>query len=71
MKSFVQLDREKVEDAIYRYILGRNAERNRQILHDKMIDGMTFEAIAENHGMSVSQIKRIVYTGEEIVYRHL
>lgn len=70
MSSWDVIDRNKVEAAIYRYIMGRNAERNRQIVHDKMVSGLTFEKIAERHDMSVSQIKRIVYKFEYI-YRHL
>lgn len=38
-----------------------NSERDRSILHRRFIDGITFEVLAEEFDMSVSQIKRIVY----------
>ena len=36
-------------------------ERDRVILKDRIINGMTFERIAEKYGMSVRQIQNIVY----------
>lgn len=36
-------------------------ERDRAILKDRLINGMTFERLAEEHGMSVRQIQNIVY----------
>lgn len=38
-----------------------NSERDRSILHRRFIDGITFEALAEEFDLSVSQVKRIVY----------
>lgn len=37
------------------------SERDRAILKDRLINGMTFERLAENHDMSVRQIQNIVY----------
>lgn len=62
--------RDAVERAIDQYVLGRNAERNRKIIRDKLIDGLTFEKIAEKYDLSVTQVKRIVYNGDEI-FRHI
>lgn len=36
-------------------------ERDREILKDRLINGMTFERLAEKHDMSVRQIQNIVY----------
>ena len=36
-------------------------ERDRAILKDRLINGMTFERLAEKYGMSVRQIQNIVY----------
>lgn len=38
-----------------------NSERDRSILRRRFLDGLTFEALASEHDMSVSQIKRIVH----------
>ena len=45
--------------------------RDRQILLDRLVDGLTFEALAEKHSMSDRQIKTIVYKSEQILFRHL
>lgn len=42
-------------------IVGRNAERNRKIVYDKLINGMTYEQVAEKYELSDRQIKNIVY----------
>lgn len=46
-------------------------ERDRKILKRRLIDGICFEPLAEEFDMSVSQIKRIVYKGENIVFKLL
>ena len=53
------------------WIIGRNAKRDRAILLSRFIDGLTYEQIAEVYGLSVSQVKRIVYSGEQIIFRHM
>ena len=40
-------------------------ERDRAILKDRLINGMTFERLAEKHDMSVRQAKNIVYKAME------
>jgi DNA-binding CsgD family transcriptional regulator len=47
------------------------AERDRTILKDRLINGMTFERIAEKHDMSVRQTKNIVYRAMERLVTHL
>lgn len=37
-----------------------NSERDRSILRRRFIDGLTFDALAYEYKMSVSQIRRIV-----------
>ena len=53
------------------YVMGRNAERNRQIIKRRLIDGICFEPLAEEFDISVRQCKNIVYKTQEIVFRHL
>ena len=48
-----------------------HSDRNRRILHRRMVDGICFEVLAEEFGMSVRQIKQIVYKGREIISRHV
>ena len=40
-------------------------ERDRAILKDRLINGMTYERLAEKHDMSVRQTKNIVYKATE------
>lgn len=48
-----------------------HSERDRKILKRRMIDGICYEPLAEEFELSVRQIKKIVYKGQEIVFRHL
>lgn len=48
-----------------------HSERDRRILERRLIDGITFERLAEENELSVSQVKRIIWKNSEIVFRHL
>ena len=43
--------------------------RDREILVDRFVNGLTFERLAEVHDLSVRQIKNIVYKGAGIIFR--
>lgn len=60
-----------IENAVDKYIVGKNAERNRQILKSRFIDGLTYERLAEKYDLSVSHIKNIIYRLESTVYDNL
>ena len=65
------VSRTELENVIDEWIVGRNAERNREILKRRMIDGICYEPLAEEWDLSVRQVKSIVYHGQEKVFRHL
>lgn len=48
-----------------------HSERDRRILERRLIDGITFERLAEENELSVSQVKRIIWKKSEIVFRHM
>ena len=48
-----------------------HSKRDRAILERRLIDGITFERIAEEFDMSVRQTKSIVYKAQEQLFRHL
>jgi DNA-binding CsgD family transcriptional regulator len=48
-----------------------HSERDRKILARRLIDGITFEKLAEEQEMSVRQIKNIVYRDEKIIFSKL
>ena len=60
--------RTEIENAIDEWILN---EIHRAILKRRLIDGICFEPLAEEFDMSVTQIKRIVYKGQDKVFRHI
>lgn len=66
-----EVSRPELEEAIRNWIIDRNAERNRVILTRRLFDGIGLEDLAEEFDMSVSQIKRIIYSGTDKIYRHL
>ena len=47
-----------------------HSERDREILKRRLIDGITFERLAEEFDMSPRQIKNIVYNQEQQLYKH-
>ena len=58
----------QIRDLIAEHI---HSERDRRILERRLIDGVTFERLAEEQELSVSQVKRIIWKGSEIIFRHL
>ena len=61
----------ELNNAIDEWIVGANAQRNRAILKSRLVDGLTFDALAELYDMSPRQIKRIVYKTQEVLFRHI
>ena len=48
-----------------------HSERDRSILVKRLVDGLTYERIAEIMEMSPRQIKNIIYRNEQILFRKL
>ena len=48
-----------------------HSERDRSILKRRLVDGLTFERLADEFDLSVSQIKRIVYKGENKIFKEV
>lgn len=48
-----------------------HSERDRAILKRRLIDGVCYEPLAEEFGLSVRQIKTIVYKSEDKLFRHI
>lgn len=62
---------DKIAEDIDRWIIGRNAERNRKILKRRLIDGIIFEDLAAEFDLSVPQTKSIVYKTSDRLFRHV
>lgn len=48
-----------------------HSERDRRILYRRLVDGITYERLAEEFEISTAQTKRIIYKAEEILFRHI
>lgn len=58
----------QIREAIAEWI---HSSRDRMILSDRLIDGLTFDKLAEKHDMSDRQIRRIVYKLQEQLFKHI
>lgn len=48
-----------------------HSERNRRILKRKLIDGITYEALAEEFDLSVTSVKKIVLKGMDTLLKFI
>ena len=48
-----------------------HSERDRRILERRLIDGITFERLAEEFEMSPRAIRTLVHRNEEILFKHI
>ena len=48
-----------------------HSRRDRQVLYLRLVDGLTFEKIAEEMELSVRYTKTIVYNAEKVLFKHL
>lgn len=62
------LSRSAVEVLIDQWIF---SERDRAILKRRLLDGITFETLAEEFGLSVNQTQTIVYKTMDKLERHI
>lgn len=45
--------------------------RNRTIMRDRLLNGLTYERLAEKHDLSVRQTKTIVYKGINTLIKYI
>ena len=70
-KQIRDISRSEYEAAIDEWITGNNAERDRKIIRRRLIDGITFEKLAEEFDLSVRRVKTVVYKGHDRIIRHI
>lgn len=63
----MQYTNSQIRELIAEYI---HSERDRNILCRRLIDGITFERLAEEFQMSPRQIRSIVHKNESILFKH-
>lgn len=64
----IEYSNSRIAEVIDEYI---HSERDKRILKRRYIDGIIFEALAEESDLSVRQVKNIVYNGEKIIFKRL
>lgn len=46
-------------------------ERDRKILKRRLLDGVIYDKLAEEFDLSVRHVKKIVYKGEDRIFKHI
>jgi DNA-directed RNA polymerase specialized sigma24 family protein len=62
------LSRQQVLELIDSYIFH---ERNRQVLRRRLLDGVGYEELAYEFGLSVNQVKTVCYTAIQKLSSHI
>lgn len=62
------LSRSEISDLIDEWIFN---EKHRAILKRRLLDGICYEPLAEEFGLSVRHIKSIVYRAEARLFKHI
>ena len=75
-KNKPDIGKTEILAGIEQWIVGRNGERDREILRMYMVDGITFARMQdrlENIGyeLSIDRIKKIVRKRKEELFRHI
>lgn len=69
--SLSDLGRTEVERLIDEWIIGFDAENRRRMLKRRLLDGITYERLAEEFDKSPRQTRAIVQKCEEILFKHI
>lgn len=64
---FAEISNNDIAAAIKLWVKG---SRNREIMRDRLLGGMTYERIAEKYDLSVRYVKTLIYRQEEIIFKH-
>lgn len=67
--KFDNISNSELAKLIDNSIRGFKAERNREILKDRLINGMLYEPLAEKYGLSVRATQTIIYKASEQLFK--
>lgn len=62
------LSRSQIEHIINEWIFNK---KHREILVDRLLDGMTYQEIAEKYDISIQSTKNIIYKAQDKLFKHL
>lgn len=71
MKKYEDLPNSEISRLIDEWVRGLHAERNREMLKDRLINGMLYEPLAEKYNLSVRATQNIVYRASEQLFKHI
>ena len=72
MKHVPSVTKEHLEQVIDEtIILQTHAQRNRNLMKRRLIDGLTYEELAEEFDLSVKQVGNIITASEDIIFKRL
>ena len=57
-----------IKELIREYI---HSDRDRRILYDRLVNGLTFDALAGKYEMSPRQLRTIVHRNEGVLFKHI
>lgn len=61
------LSRDEIVWLITQFVFSK---RDRDLISDRLLEGLTYEQLSEKYFLSVRQVKTIVHKCKEIVYSH-
>lgn len=71
MKNLENISNSELAMLIDEWVRGLHAERNREMLKDRLINGMLFEPLAEKYSLSVRATQNIIYRSSEQLFKHV
>lgn len=67
----LELSRTDIEFLIENWIVGNNAQRDREILKRRLIDGLSYYELSNEFNLSLPQIKTIVKKRQEYLFKRI
>ena len=67
-KPIPDLSRTEIEHLIHEWVFN---QRDRAILSRRLLDGATFDSLADEFDLSTQGVKQIVYRGQEKIFKHI
>lgn len=67
-QPFDDLPRSQIEHLISEWI---HDQRDRELVRRRLLDGIIFERLAEEFGLSVTQVKTICYKAQNKMIKHI
>lgn len=70
-ENLFDMPKSEWEHLIDEWIIGSHAERDRALMRRRLFDGICFEPLAEEFGLSVQQVKSVFYKRMKILEKHV